>query len=247
MENVARAGGIENFHLKRSGVMELGAIKGKDTFVSESRRGETTGEASLDERERTAEIVVVGQAAWDVATDDKVVDVRKQGSNTGVKVVEIGDDRNARSVSPSGGGCGSSGVVAVDEKGASGSDPFALEFVRTQSEARIAFPEHGALTCGIDQNEGLLARTGGGEELCFDTAASEFSAVHPGCFVVSEFPDVASAQSPSLAGDHSGGDLAARENGGGFKRDLGAAFGMVRERDERVGRVQADADDVYVR
>ncbi len=47
--------------------------------------------------------------------------------------------------------------------------------------------------------------------------------------------DVASAQSPGLAGDHGGGDLSARENVGGAEFDLGPSGGELVNGNECVG------------
>jgi hypothetical protein len=68
--------------------------------------------------------------------------------------------------------------------------------------------------------------------------------VEDGSEVVTDFADVARAQSPGLAGDHGGGDLSAGENVSGAEFDLGAGGGVVVDGDEGVGSVQADTDHV---
>src|SRR6266478_6625728 len=78
----------------------------------------------------------------------------------------------------------------------------------------------------------------------FDAEAGELGAVQGGGKVVTDFADVTRAKSPGLAGDHGGGDLAARENVGGAEFDLGAGRRIVMDRNERVGGVEADTDDV---
>jgi len=78
----------------------------------------------------------------------------------------------------------------------------------------------------------------------FDAEARKFGAMEGGGWVVADFANVASAQSPGLAGDHGGGDLPAGEDVGGAEFDLGAGGGVVVNGNEGVGSVEADTDDV---
>ncbi len=78
----------------------------------------------------------------------------------------------------------------------------------------------------------------------FDAGAGKFGTVKLRGVVVTEFADVTGAKSPELASDHGAGDLSARKNAGGFEFDFGTARGIFVERDESVGGVEANADDV---
>jgi len=78
----------------------------------------------------------------------------------------------------------------------------------------------------------------------FDAEARELGAVQGSGEIVADFADVAGAQSPGLAGDHGGGDLASGQDIGGAKFDFGAGGRIVVDGDERVGGIEADTDDV---
>ena len=78
----------------------------------------------------------------------------------------------------------------------------------------------------------------------FHAEAREFGAVQGGGEIVADFADVAGAQSPGLAGDHGGGDLASGEDASGAEFHLGPSGGELVNGNERVGGVEADADDV---
>ena len=78
----------------------------------------------------------------------------------------------------------------------------------------------------------------------FDAEAREFRAMQSGGVIVANFADIACAQSPGLAGDHGGGDLASGEDVGRTELDLGAGGRELVNGNERVGSVEADTDDV---
>ncbi len=78
----------------------------------------------------------------------------------------------------------------------------------------------------------------------FDARSLKFGAVEFGGVVVTDFADVACAQTPLLAGNHGGGDLATGQNVRRAKFDFGAAGGIVRYRNEGVSGVEAHADDI---
>ena len=114
-----------------------------------------------------------------------------------------------------------------------------------KDEAFVVAAENGALTVGVNENEGLVARAiGHTEQTCFNACAGKFGAMQLRGVVVAEFADVARAKSPDLASNHGAGDLAARENAGGFEFDFRAACGIFTQRDERVSGVEADADNI---
>lgn len=125
-------------------------------------------------------------------------------------------------------------------------DPIALEFFRTERQAVVAFPKNSAFAAVIHKNESLLAGTAGrSEKMGFDAEARKFRAVQLGGDVVADFADVTRAQAPLPAGNHGGGDLAAGQHFRGTKFDLGPARGIVRDRNERVGGVETDADNIH--
>jgi hypothetical protein len=74
--------------------------------------------------------------------------------------------------------------------------------------------------------------------------AGEGFAMEAGGIVFAELADVAGGEAPGGAGDDCGGGLAAGLEGACGVLDLGAALGEDGEVDERVGGVEAYADDV---
>jgi hypothetical protein len=135
--------------------------------------------------------------------------------------------------------------VAVEVEGVGLEDPLALKVIRSESETVVALPEDGALAGVVDKDEGLLAGAAwGGEKMRLYSATREFGAMQGRGGIVANFADVSRAQSPELAGDHGGGDLASGENVGGAEFNLGARSGVAVNGNERVGGVQANADDV---
>ena len=137
--------------------------------------------------------------------------------------------------------------MAVEVKRPSVDDPIALKFFGTQREAMVAAPKDGTLAGVVDENEGLLAGAiRRGEKMRFDAEPREFRGVQRGGAVSADFAHIARTQSPLLAGDDSGGSLAAGENRGGANFDFGAARRIVHDGDQRVGGVEADADEIDV-
>src|SRR5579859_2822817 len=248
VENVAGAGCVRDVNLECGRVKKLRAVEGENAFVAERGGGEFVGEFFLDERERFLEIGFGGDAAGNVVAGDEEIDVGKKRVDAGVEIVEIGDDGNFCGASPFGGeGCGG-GVVAVDQKGASGGDPFAAKFGGLEGEAFVVSAKDGEFACGVNEDEGLMAGAiRRGEEMRFNAGAIECGAMKLGGVVVAELSDVARAKAPGLASDHGAGNLAAGKNGGGIEFDFGAARGKFAERDESVGGVEAEAHDIDFR
>jgi hypothetical protein len=135
--------------------------------------------------------------------------------------------------------------VAVEVECPCVEDPVTAEVACVESEAVVALPEDGALAGVVDEDERLLAGASWcGEEMRLDAVVGELGAVQGSGEVVADFADIAGAQSPGLAGDHGGGDLAAGKDVSGAEFDFGTGGGVVVNGNERVGGVEADADDV---
>ena len=139
-------------------------------------------------------------------------------------------------------------VVAVDVESAGVCNPFALKIGGVEDDALVATAEDGALALGVDEDEGLGAGdSGSGDDVGFDAGVREGFAVEGGGEVVAEFSDVAGAESPLLARDYGGGDLAAGEGADGGVFSFRAASGIGGERDDGVGGVKTYADKVNLR
>ncbi len=85
---------------------------------------------------------------------------------------------------------------------------------------------------------------GDSDDLCVDARVGEGVAMKAGSVVFAELADVAGAEAPGLAGDDGGGGLAAGQKRPGGILDLGAALGEGGKRDEGVGGVEPDADEI---
>jgi len=161
-------------------------------------------------------------------------------------MIQVGYNRDAGRASPGGGDAGGCGIVPVHVQESSGSDPSSLEKGRRDSEARVAAPNNGALpgTC-INQDEGHLAeRSRNLGEIAMDSGAAEFAAMQVGGVVVPDDSNIMSAESPALAGDEGGCDLASRHDLGTEHFQLGTQSRELGELQNGVGGVFADAQDV---
>ena len=85
------------------------------------------------------------------------------------------------------------------------------------------------------------------DEVSLGAGPEKFLCVETGGIVVAELADITRAQTPCLAGDDGGGDLAAGHDGLGFVLNLGAALREGRYVDKGVGRVQTHTDEVGLR
>ncbi len=203
MKDVTRAGGVHRLNAVGGRVVKALSIPREHSFVAQSCGSEATGVAAMNLRERKAKIAFAGEARGDVAAGNQEIDVGQQSFIAGVEIVEISDDRNSRSARPLGGEGSGGGVVAVQVKDARIQNPFAVEFFRQKGQAGVAFPEHGAFTGLIDEDEGLLAGARWrSEKVRFNAEALEFRAVERCGVVFADLADIARAQAPLLAGGY---------------------------------------------
>jgi len=245
VEDVSGAGSVDGIDAEGGGVVELRSVPGEDTFFAKCCGSEARAKAFLEGGQRVFQVGFLHEATGDVSAGDEIVDGLQECFHSRVKIIHIGDDGNFGSAGPARRCGGSDSIVSIDVKSAGVDDPVLLEFFGAQGEAIVTFPENGAFAGVVDEDESLLAgAAGGGEEVGFDAGTSKFGAMEYGGVVVTDFADVARAQTPLLAGDHGGGDLAAGQDLRGAKFDFGAAGGIVCDGNESVGGVEADADDV---
>ena len=245
VEQVARAGGVHGLHLKGGRVVELGAVPGEHAVGAERGAGEAAAEAAMHGGQRFVQVVGESELAGNVSAGDEVIHIGQKCFDAGIEFVKVGDDGNVGGTRPSGGLGSGSGIVAVEMKRTRVDDPVAVKLFRAESEAMVAAPEDGALAGVVNENERLLAGAiGRGEKMRFDAKTREFGGVQRGGAVSADFADVARAETPLLASNDGGGGLAAGENGGGTNFDFGAARGVVRDGNQCVGGVEADADEV---
>ena len=245
VEYVARPGGVHNGDTEGWDVEEAYAVESEDAFFTECGGGEFGIVTGVHFAEGLLKVGLGGEASWKVAADDEVVDVGEEGFDVGIEFVEVGDHRNTRFAGP---GCalnGSFGVVTVDMKSAGVGNPFATEVGGVEDDALVAAAEYGALAVGVDEDEGLRAgNAGGGDDVGLDSGVREGFPMECGGEIVAEFADVASTESPLLAGDDSGGDLSTGECGDGRVFGFGPTGRIGFEGDDRVGSVETYADEV---
>ncbi len=242
---VAGAGRVHHADLIGGPVTECAADTREDSFMTEGCSREIATESLLHLRQRFEQIGPAAQVPWNVAADDKVVNLFDQAFDIRVEFVQIGDDRDTGLARPGGGREGGCGVVTVDVQHSRIGDPLAPQFFGAQRDAIVASPQNGALAGVLHQNKGLLAGAGGRcDDADFDAGFAECLSVERGSIVVAEFADVTSSESPELAGHHSGGDLAAWQNRGRTDCNFGSGSGVFRDRNQRVSGVQTDAHNV---
>src|SRR5205085_5645899 len=105
--------------------------------------------------------------------------------------------------SPPGCDCSRRRIVTIHVQRAGIHDPLAVEFFRMQTEPLVTPPKDGSFTLTIHQNHSLLAGAAGNRnDLCLDAGMCELVAMKLPSAIVSEFANIASAQSPALAGHH---------------------------------------------
>ena len=154
----------------------------------------------------------VHQPAGEILTDDQIIDIRNQLFDAGIRVIEVGDDGNARLARPGSGLRGSGCVVAVDMQNASIDDPFAAKIGGPKNHLVVALANDSALAGSIDEDDVVQAGSAGDRnDLRFDADAAESILVQARRVVVAELANVACAQAPCLAGQgrDGGGHLAA--------------------------------------
>jgi hypothetical protein len=130
-------------------------------------------------------------------------------------------------------------------KGAGIDYPFAAELVRLEDEPVVAAAEDSPLAALVDKDERLRARpSGDSDEPRLDARVGEGLTMERGGYVIAELADVASGDTPALAGDYGRGDLASGKDSHVAILDFGAAQRVLDERDYGVGGVEADADKI---
>src|SRR6266478_2888351 len=248
VKNVSGAGGVDGLDAEGSGVVEVLAIPSQYAFLAECCSGKTATKLFAEQGQGFFQIVFCREAFGNVPASDEEIDALQERFHTGIEFVQISNYGNAGGAGPARRCSCRSRIVSIDVKGARVNDPFLLEFFGTQGQAVVPFPKDSAFAGVVDQDEGLLAGTARShEEMSFDAGSRKFRAVQFCGAVVANFADVTRAQSPLLASNHGGGDLAARQHLRRTKLDFGTARGIVVDGNECVGGVEANSDDVELR
>ena len=90
----------------------------------------------------------------------------------------------------------------------------------------------------------MAERSGDLGEVAVDAGAAKFAAVKVSGVIVADGADIVGAQSPPLAGDESGGDLAAGHDLCAEHFYFGAEGGELGKLEDSVGGVFADAENI---
>src|SRR6266481_1071411 len=245
VENVTSARGVNRLDAKRGGVVESRPVPGQYSSFAQRCGGKAAAKSFPQRGQGLAQIRLFHEPPRNIPAGDEVADILQQRFDARINFIQVSDNRDADGAGPACGYGRRGSIVPIYVKSTRLGDPFALEFFRAKGQARVAFPENGAFAGVIHKNERLLAGTPGGrEEMRRDAEPGKFRAVHRGSAVVAQFTDVTGTQSPLLASNHGGGDLAAGQDIRGSKFDLGPARGIVFDGNERVGGIESNADDV---
>ena len=194
------------------------------------------------------EVRFPGDLQRKIPADDEVVDIFEKFFDAGICLVEVGNNEHTRFSRPACGLNGSCGVVSIDVKGSGVYDPFAVEFRGTQYKAFIAAAKDSALAGGVDDDERLRAGAAGDRnKLRLHACMGELAAMEFGGLVVAELADISCGQAPALTRDNSGCDLSTRKDADRTVFNLRAGRGKAGERDEGVGGVQSNSDQINLR
>jgi len=185
------------------------AVPADDALLAKCGRSEARAITVEQFFERGLKVRLAHMLGGEVAADDDVVHILKQGFNAGITVVEVGDDGDAGCAGPLGRKSAGCGIEPVDVEHAGRGNPFALQIFRMKDHSLVALTEHGAFAF-IDHDEILqTACARDGDDLGVDTCVGEGFAVKAGAVVFAELADVARGQAPGLAGNDSGCGLTA--------------------------------------
>ena len=195
-----------------------------------------------------AQVRLRHQAARKVSADDQVINLFNQLFHAGIEIVQIGNHRNAGGTGPASSlkRCGR--IVTINVQQARIHNPLALQVARLQRNPPIAPAQHGAFAHAVHQNQRLRAGASrSGNDLRLDPRARKFLAMQQGRVVLAELSHVARPHAPVLASHYGRRHLAAGQHRCGTVFNLGTTFRKCRERDERVGGVQSNADQLHLR
>lgn len=246
MEEVACAGGVGDADFVGGRIPEAMAIPGEGAVDPQRRADGAAPIGSFEKRKRFEELPLAGSGAGQIPGGDWVIDEREQFRKSRGPVVEIGNYRDICCARPGGRFARGGRVVSINIEKPRGVDPTPLEKGRGNGEARIAAPDDGAFTrLRFNENEGHLAKCfGRAYEMESDAFTPKVAAMEFRQVVVADTADVASAQSPALAGNRRGGDLAAEQNLRMESFDLRAEGGELSHLQNGIGGVFSDCQDV---
>ncbi len=98
--------------------------------------------------------------------------------------------------------------MPIDVKGSRVEDPIPSQILWLKRQTVVPFPQHGALSGIVDEDERLLAGAAvRREKVRFDSEANEFGAMQCGGRIIADFANVARSQPPRLTRHHRRSDL----------------------------------------
>src|ERR1700722_10565713 len=112
--------------------MKLRTVPGDYPFVSQSSGSKATVVPGLQSLQARAQIRFPCQAPGDISAGNQVIDVAQQALHARINFIEVGDNRDAGSFSPSGGLDRRSRVMTVDMQSPRLDDPLLLKFLGPQ-------------------------------------------------------------------------------------------------------------------
>ena len=214
VKKVTGAGGVGDADFVGGRIPEAVAIPGEGAVDPKRCANGAAAVSSFEERKGFEEIALSGSGAGQIPGDDRIIDEGEQLGELRSPVIEIGDDGDILRAGP---GCCFTGgywIVAVNVQKTCGGHPSFLEKRGGDGEAGVAAPNDRAFAgLSFYENEGhLTERFGCAREMEGDAFAPKIATMEFGHVIVADAADVMSAQSPALAGDDRGGDLAAEHD-----------------------------------
>lgn len=245
MEDISSACCVNDRDAKSGYVVELNAVPGQNAILTERGGGKSMTKAALHGLKRLSQRGGSCEALGKIAADDSVIGEGKQIVEIGVNLVEVGDDRDTCRARPLRGLNGRGSVVAIQMQKTSAGNPFAAQLTGMKVLARIAMPQHGALTVLVQQDNALPAvaiRHGGA--MGFDAKASKFRPMKSGSGVIAKFANVARGQRPRGARGNGRRYLSSGKSGKAGKLKFGSGDRKMRKRNHGIDGIKAEADNI---
>ena len=157
VENISCTRRVDYVHAVGGRLVEPFTIPRQNTVMAQSRGAQAALEAAVHEAQRHFQIGFPGKATRHVPAHDEVIDVLQQVFDAGVKLIEIGNDRDAGSAGPDRCLRRSLCIVSIDVQCARLGDPCGLQMRSFQGNALISAAQYRTLATAVDQDERLRA------------------------------------------------------------------------------------------
>lgn len=149
MEDVSGPGCIDYGNAEGWGVIKLSAVPGQNPVRAQRCSSEPTSVPALHTAQGFFQVHLACELAGEIPAHDKVIDILKELLDAGIRLVEVRDNRYARSAGPACGQGGSGGVMTIDMKRPRIHDPLAIQLMGLKNEPLIAPAKNRPLSRAI--------------------------------------------------------------------------------------------------